>query len=112
MNADEKRRKRGLLTLWVAAGLAVATALLPGALAVVCGVLSGLATVAGLTAAFAHELGIDGGRQAPRSQEAATVPPVEPHQAVRLHVDAPPTVRRWLERVEHTAEAEAARRGR
>jgi hypothetical protein len=111
MGADERKSRRGMLTLWAAAGLFIASAFLPGALAVASGIIGGIALVTGLAATiFAPSPGDGGAMQAPRPQEAARGPQPEPQQSIRLHVDTPASVRRWLERVE--AEAEAAKRSR
>src|SRR4051794_32994367 len=96
MDTDERRGRLGVLALMASAGLAIAAAFVTGPLAVAFGIASGVAVAAGLAASFAHELGADGAPPAPRLEE----PAIDPQPSIRMHVDAPPAVRRWLERVE------------
>src|SRR4051812_32685414 len=106
MDTDERRGRLGVLALIASAGLAIAAAFVTGPLAVALGIASGVAVAAGLAASFAHELGMDGAREGPRLEE----PAIEPEPSLRLHVDAPPNVRRWLERIQ--AQANEAKRSR
>jgi hypothetical protein len=112
-DADEAGRTLVTVSLWAAAGLFVSAALLSGPLAVAAAMLGGTALATGLITAFAPGRPDDDGEwQASSPQEEGIGTAAEPQQAARLHVDAPKSVRRWLERVEHTADAEAAKRGR
>jgi hypothetical protein len=107
--AGDKTGRLGIVSLFTAAGLFLAAGFLGGYVAVAAASLGGIALAMGLlTTVFAPGPSDRGGRRAPRPKQAAA----EPQQDIALHVDAPASVRRWLERVEHQAEAEAAKRGR
>jgi hypothetical protein len=101
-DADDKAGRLGIVSLLAAAGLFLAAGLLGGPLAMAAASLGGIALGMGLlTTVFAPGPGDGGSRHAPRPQEAAA----EPQQAIDRQVDAPASVRRWRERVEHRDEA-------
>jgi hypothetical protein len=111
-DADERKAKLGILSLWAGSALLVAAASIGGPLAVVCGVIGGMALVTGLITALAPGPSDDGEWQAPGPPEDGIGTAVEPQQAISMHVPAPKSVQRWLERVERSAEADAAKPGR
>jgi hypothetical protein len=113
-DADEEARKLRTASLFAVAGLFITalTAGLTGLLAVACGVMGSIALATAAVIAFAPGPSDDGEWQASGPPEDGIGTAAEPQQAVRLHVDAPKSVQRWLERVERSAEADAAKRGR